>query len=55
MKCTCKALEEARSELKVAQKRIREQERDLIALARRCAALAETLKVAVKENRHDGL
>lgn len=47
-KCSCETLEKTRRELKAAQKRIAEREADLLALGRRCAALAETLKVQVK-------
>lgn len=48
-KCSCETLEKTRRELKAAQKRIAEREADLLALGRRCAALAETLKHQVKE------
>ena len=50
-KCSCEALEKTRRELKATQKRLAEREADLITLGRRCAALAETLKVQVKEGK----
>ncbi len=51
MTCPCRELEELRAYKREAEKRIREQEKDLIALSRRCAALAETLKHQVKEGK----
>ncbi len=51
MTCPCREFEELRAYKREAEKRIREQEKDLIALSRRCATLAETLKVQVKEGK----
>ena len=48
MICPCKELEELRAYKAHAEKLLREQEQDLVNLSRRCAALAETLKVQVK-------
>ena len=48
MICPCKELEELRAYKARTEKLLREQEQDLIILSRRCAALAETLKVQVK-------
>lgn len=48
MTCPCKELEELRAYKAHTEKLLREQEQDLIILARRCAALSETLKVQVK-------
>ena len=52
MICPCKELEELRAYKERTEKLIREQERELIILSRRCAALAETLKVQVKEGKY---
>lgn len=51
MSCPCKELEELRAYKAHAEKLLREQEQDIINLSRRCAALAETLKVQVKEGK----
>jgi hypothetical protein len=51
MTCPCRELEELRAYKREAEKRIRGQEKDLIALSHRCAALAETLKHQVKEGK----
>lgn len=51
MTCPCRELEELRRYKCDAQKLLRAKEKDLILLARRCAALSETLKAAVKERK----
>lgn len=51
MVCPCKELEELRTYKERTEKLLREQERDLIILSRRCAALAATLKSCVKEGK----
>lgn len=51
MNCPCKELEALRVYRVHTEKLLREQEKDLIILSRRCAALAETLKVQVKEGK----
>lgn len=48
MICPCKELEVLRAYKERTEKLIREQDRDLIILSRRCAARAEILKVQVK-------
>ena len=51
MTCPCEEMEKLQAYKAHAEKLIREQERDLIILSRRCAALAATLKSCVKEGK----
>lgn len=44
-------IEELRKNERAAQDLLQAKEKDLVALARRCAALSETLKAAVKERK----
>ena len=49
-----KEIETLRLYKRDAERLLRLKERDLFNLSRRCAAISETLKAVVKENRHDG-
>lgn len=50
-RCSCREIEELRKYKNDTQKLLREKEQDLIMLSRRCEALSETLKAAVKEKK----
>ena len=51
MTCPCRELQELRDYKAHAEKRLKEQEQDLLNLSRRCAALAETLRARIKEGK----
>lgn len=51
MKCPCRELDELRQYKRETEKLLLEKEQDIIRLSLRCAALAETLKMQVKEGK----